>query len=105
MDGPVPPWDTYPCANSVYPTPESSVWRPMVDIPLPRSIPLHAPDFSSATCSQAVEESYLSNLGEGSDSSSDLDSSRKNSNLGVRANNYQMVKPNKLLPNIGLISK
>ncbi|KAF8690287.1 hypothetical protein RHS03_08955, partial [Rhizoctonia solani] len=80
--GPALPWDTYPCANSVYPTPESSAWRPMVDIPLPCSILLRAPDISSATRSQAVEESYLSNSEEGSDSSSDLDSSRKDSNLG-----------------------
>ncbi|QRW23961.1 hypothetical protein RhiXN_10285 [Rhizoctonia solani] len=80
--GPAPPRDTHPRANSVYPTPESSAWRPMVDIPSPRGIPLRAPDVSSATRSQAVEESYLSDLEEGSDSSSDSDSSRKDSDSG-----------------------
>ncbi|QRW21878.1 hypothetical protein RhiXN_08781 [Rhizoctonia solani] len=79
---PAPPGDTHPRADSVYPTPESSAWRPMVDIPPPRSNPLRAPDFSSATRSQAVEESYLSDSGEGSCSSSDSDSSRKNSDSG-----------------------
>ncbi|GAB1526801.1 hypothetical protein RhiTH_009973 [Rhizoctonia solani] len=79
--------------------PESSAWRPMVDIPSPRGIPLRAPDVSSATRSQAVEESYLSDSEEGkvakvlnngavltmyagSDSSSDSDSSRKDSDSG-----------------------